>query len=475
MDRLFEQNNGELHWGLGQTIAFIGSAVRPPEIGFSKFHGGDPSYDEPLKTNPSWDALMPRGRKLLGSTSFLKPPTSQDERWRQESLGVHEYAVAWLAVQDAGFVHKFCKGMYEKQFGCNGTQLASINGDAHDDVRRYFAKHSSQAEDQICSNHVRRPASLAFNAQAYFLQVYAGSSGRRALRKDDHYIELELGNAAFYGEARATHDMMALSKTIAINRSSDVQAPPGSKVPSAFIDRLRRSLEWLLNHHAKYNITVACVSVLTMQRFDVDPVKDEALETAAMRLQQAGVLVLANGGNCRHFHRNCTGLPWPAVARGFTPVGSATTHNPNFNSLNANKFTSDDVMDCNVHIPAVCGAHVTSSALPYFAAAALLIRETILRTGFVWQAEGATIPEAILHILHKTGMVLKRNPKATRCSKNRRCINVARALAYIRGNASERSWTTQTAIAEYPERRARTQRAQLALPQARQNSQRRSS
>lgn len=413
LDSLFSRFDGELRWGLGQTIAFIGAAARPREMEFRPFHGGDPAYDEPVMSNPSWDAVTPAGHsKLLGSSSFLPAPQTKKEVLRHRSIGFHEYAVAWCAVQDSNFVHKYCKGLYKERFGCNAS--STPGGDAHSAVMLHFSRYGTHfAEAELCMPAVRRPASLTFNAQAYMLQVYAGASGQRSMRKDDHYIDLELG--------------------VCFNKSSRAMSTGFGSVPQAFVERLLHSLLWLERHHATFNITVVCVSVLTLQRFETDPVADERLTAATRRLQAAGVVLLANAGNCRFWYQNCTGLPWPAIASGFTPVAAATVYNEKFNTLGANKFSSCDVLDCSFKIPAVCGASVTSSALPFFASSVLLMREAIEATGFLWQVEGHTLQQAILSIVHKTGKPLKRNTKATHCS-NRKCIHVEGALNYIRGN-----------------------------------------
>lgn len=403
MSQVFSRFDGDVSWGLGQTIAFIGAAARQQNVSFKSYHGGDPGFDEPVKSNPAWDARMPTGSKLLGSTTFLPAPQNATDMRRQQSIGVHEYAVAWLAVQDSDFVHKFCNRGYRERFGC--TAAEAPGGDAHSALRAHFAQDiNSSTAKAICQPHVRRPASLAFNAQAYFLQVYAGANGKRSLRKDDHYIELE---------------MRSWNK-------------PRSEVPAAFVERLYRSLLWLERHHARLNITVVCVSVLTMQRYEHDPVGDERLNAATSRLQHAGVILLANSGNCRHWYRNCSGLPWPAIAPGFSPVGAATPYHDVFSTLRANKFTSDDVRDCREQVLAVCGAFVTSSALPWFASAVLLLREAIARHGFDWRQKGSTMQQAILAIAQETGRPLKRNAKANTCT-NRRCLDLVRALDYVSG------------------------------------------
>ena len=412
----FSRFDGKLAWGASRGIAFLGGAARAPALddrgekyvcSQKDWKGGEPT-DEALRCNSAWGApTAPDGRpKLMGSESFLPVNTSG-------SVGQHEFQVAWFAVQDSGFVERPCWGALRKAWP---TECARTGNS----LEALQAEHLSvtQGPPEMCHQSTsttparRRPASLAFAAFAYFLQVYAGrKKGRSRGGKDDYYIHLP-----------------------------DV---------AAFEDQLSQALEWLLVHHVRLNISVAAVSVLTYERFDMDPVRSSRVESALGRLSHAGVMVLANGGNCRPHYKNCSGLPWPALVPGVVAVGAATMHHEygkvrRVRGRPPATFSSLDSNDCATLRLAICGARVTSSALSVFSAGVLLVREAIDRNGFRWQDLGPTIPEAILVIIRITGVKLFPNRKANRCRENRICLRIEHALAYV-----ERAHGNSTSANEY--------------------------
>jgi len=215
-------------------------------------------------------------------------------------------------------------------------------------------------------------------------------------------------------------------------------------VPHQFVDQLFQGLQWLSQNHRRLNISVAVVSVLTLQRFDKDPVRHPGIKRVLGHLRRDGVIVLANGGNCRPWWTNCTGLPWPARVAGITPVGAATWGKNDEHRGAALK--SLDSGDCEEELFAVCGAGYTSGALPVFAASVLLLLEAMDRAEYEWQREGASRHDAVLAILRKAAAPISpcASPSHCRaihrkCSKNRYCIQLERALVYVLGSEVQSS------------------------------------
>ena len=195
----------------------------------------------------------------------------------------------------------------------------------------------------------------------------------------------------------------------------------------------------VLEHHQRLNISVAAISVLTFQMFDSDPVPHPGIARVLGKLRRAGVVVLANGGNCRTWWKNCTGLPWPARVAGIVPVGAATFGKGNGNSYahQGAALKSLDSANCDDEIYAVCGAGYTSGALPVFAASVLLLQEAIDRSGYAWQRDGRTRHEAILAIIRQTAAPLIPCVRPCRllrkCKRGRYCVRLSRALEHVLG------------------------------------------
>ena len=428
--RIFSRFDGLLTFGLHAGIAVIGGAdaTRAPTA-FKAFNSGDGDDDEPCKHNPAWDAGLPLERKLRAGASFVPPASLTYPTMR----GQHEYQVAWLAAQDAGWPHVECSPDMVRRFGCHrGT-------DAHKSIARFYRKHFAStdamqaaavdmctwkhAANHACARYrehssdcvktsmrgVRRPASLSFNAHVVMLQAYQGRLDAKlegAGHKDDHYVDIGATTPPAPSEQNLSH-----------------------AIPLSFVRRLSESLRWLVRNHDRLNVTVAMVGVLTHQLFMEDPVADDEIAASLAKLQAAGVVVLANGGNCRRWWRNCSGLPWPAIVPGFVPVGTAAMHSPK-PALAANKIVGADHPNCSMTVPIVCGASYSSSSLPSFASAAVLMREAIDKARFPWRREGGTLSQALVAIAHQTGRPVKRNPKASDC-QNRRCLDLERALNYV--------------------------------------------
>ena len=270
--------------------------------------------------------------------------------------------------------------------------------DAHGLIAAAHTTRLVELRPRMCDTSIRRPNGLAFNAHVFLIQAYEGKrSVRTAYRKDDYYLDLHL--------------------------------PPNDTVPDVFAERFLQALLWLERHHTRMNITVVVIGVLTANVFLLPPRRDTALATVVARLQRSGVIILANGGNCRQWHRNCTGQTWPSIVDGITPVG-ATTTKPR---LGVFRSTALEPASCDApeQLPLVCGARYSSSALPYLAAGMQLLGEAFRQrrlNGYQnLQRTHETLQDAMLRLIHSTGTTVLPNRKANACS-NRRCANFSRAL-----------------------------------------------
>ena len=284
-----------------------------------------------------------------------------------------------------------------------------------------------------------------------------------------------------------------------IDGNADKSAPGG--VSPAVVARLHASLQWLLRHHESEDISVAVVSVLTFARFEDDPIRDGGIAATLAQLRSAGVLVLANGGNCRgwweksaheaikpapaltgaplsgiiadvpcftapSYRHSCTGLPWPAIVHGVTPVGSASfgSASRHFDHEGAVTTSLEDA-SCERDTYAVCGAIFTSGALAVFAAGMVLLLEALARASSSrepawWQHPGAgggdqhhQLPEnrvdAALAIVratavHLSPMSFKKVQGTSRlktlgCPHRRSGLRLERALQFVYDRASTRT------------------------------------
>lgn len=135
--------DGKLGWGIGQTVAVVGGALRR-NASYTKYQPYlAPPIDEDRMWNPSWDnRVPPHGRsKLVGSVSFLPDVSSFDakaQRVLRTLSGHHEFQVAWLAAQASGFKHTHCRKELKK-FACADSAIRAST-DAHDGTPLIFER-----------------------------------------------------------------------------------------------------------------------------------------------------------------------------------------------------------------------------------------------------------------------------------------------------------------------------------------------
>lgn len=145
------------------------------------------------------------------------------------------------------------------------------------------------------------------------------------------------------------------------------------------------ALGWVIANHQKYNITAVNLAVL-----DDKPharAVPTAIDAPLARLKQLGVWVSAPCGNNEY----TTGISWPACAEDCFAIGAILS-----GSLRVHR---DRWRNTDLVVP----AEYTSSSNAYAAAAAMILREAIEKTAYPWHDDGATLPDAMLSIMKRSG------------------------------------------------------------------------
>jgi hypothetical protein len=172
---------------------------------------------------------------------------------------------------------------------------------------------------------------------------------------------------------------------------------------------LAAGLKWIVENHRVYRITTVNLAPVDDLAHG-EPVATE-IDPQLAALRRQNVWVSAPAGN----HHFTTGISWPACQ-------------PNCFAIGAVRTGKDEVyLDRHAKVDLVVPAAATSSSNAIACGAAMLIREAIEKTGYRWKADGATLPDAILTIMQKTGTAVE--DKATRRSYRR--LDVLAALDHV--------------------------------------------
>ncbi|MBA4016262.1 MAG: hypothetical protein C0483_03645 [Pirellula sp.] len=149
---------------------------------------------------------------------------------------------------------------------------------------------------------------------------------------------------------------------------------------------LARALQWVIDNHAKYNITTVNLAPVDDQEH-AEPVPTD-IDSKLAQLRKLGVWVSAPAGN----HKFTAGISWPACQ-------------PNCFAIGAVSPKTDVVyLDRSPKIDLVVPAAATSSSNAITCGAVMLLREAIEKSGYDWKADGPTLPDAMLKILQTTGV-----------------------------------------------------------------------
>ncbi|MCA9119359.1 MAG: S8 family serine peptidase [Planctomycetaceae bacterium] len=172
---------------------------------------------------------------------------------------------------------------------------------------------------------------------------------------------------------------------------------------------LAGALQWIIEHHERYNITTVNLAPVDDQAHD-RPFAT-ALDDKLLKLRELGIWVSAPTGN----HEFTTGISWPASQ-------------PNCFAIGAVRPGRDVVyLDRHAKVDLVVPAAATSSSNAIACGAAIVIREAIEKTGYDWKADGPNLAQATLTIMQDTGIVVE--DPVTQLTFRR--LDLARALAHV--------------------------------------------
>jgi len=149
---------------------------------------------------------------------------------------------------------------------------------------------------------------------------------------------------------------------------------------------LARTLQWVIEHHQEHRITTVNLAPVDDQEH-ASPVPTE-IDAKLAELRRLGIWVSAPTGN----HKFTAGISWPACQ-------------PNCFAIGAVKPGSADVIHLDRHekVALLVPARATSSSNAIACGAAMILREAIENAGYDWKPDGATLPDALMAIIKKTG------------------------------------------------------------------------
>ena len=150
---------------------------------------------------------------------------------------------------------------------------------------------------------------------------------------------------------------------------------------------LARALQWVIDHHKEHFITTVNLAPVD-DKEHARPVATE-IDAKLAQLRGLGIWVSAPTGN----HKYTEGISWPACQPGCFAIGAV-------------KPGSEDVVYLDRHekVALLVPARATSSSNAIACGAAMILREAIGKSGYDWEADGATLPDAMMAIFQKTGV-----------------------------------------------------------------------
>jgi len=151
-------------------------------------------------------------------------------------------------------------------------------------------------------------------------------------------------------------------------------------------ETMARGLQWIIDHHAQYNITAVNLSPVDDQEH-AEPLPtaiDEKLE----ELRRLGIWVSAPCAN----NGFTKGISWPASQPYCFAIG-ATKADEDVPHLD--RFNNTDIL-----VP----ANATSSSNAQIVGSAMVLREAIERSGYDWRNESDNLPDALMALFRKTGI-----------------------------------------------------------------------
>ena len=181
---------------------------------------------------------------------------------------------------------------------------------------------------------------------------------------------------------------------------------------------LAAGLEWVINNHQKYRITA--INLAPVDDMEHPDAISTEVDAPLKKLRALGIWVSAPSGN----HAFTKGISWPACQPDCYAIGAVIPG-------------KDEVhLDRSGKLDLVVPAAATSSSNAIACGAVLVLREAIEHTGYVWQNDGPTLPDAMLAILKRTGQPV--HDKAS--AKVFRRLNLKAALDEVfAGNVNQKA------------------------------------
>lgn len=177
---------------------------------------------------------------------------------------------------------------------------------------------------------------------------------------------------------------------------------------------LSKGLQWVIDHHQKYNITTVNLSPVD-DNPHAEPVAT-AIDAKLKRLRELNIWVSAPCGNNQH----TGGISWPACQPDCFAIGAVKAQS---DIVHCDRSAKTDIL-----VPAAA----TSSSNAYIAAASMILREAIAKTKYDWRREGPNLPAAMMGIFQKTGAQIY--DPATKLRFRR--LDLLAAMDQVFGNAA---------------------------------------
>lgn len=147
-------------------------------------------------------------------------------------------------------------------------------------------------------------------------------------------------------------------------------------------------LRWVRENHERLNITAVNLSPLDDQQHS-EPLPTQ-VDAEFRALRQLGIWVSAPTGN----HNYTNGISWPACQPDCFAIGATR---PGKHAVYLDRYSNVDLL---------VSAAATSSSNAYAAGCAQILREAIEKSGYRWQEDGETLPDAMMAIFQKTGRLI---------------------------------------------------------------------
>lgn len=151
-------------------------------------------------------------------------------------------------------------------------------------------------------------------------------------------------------------------------------------------ETIARALQWVIDNRERYNITTVNLAAVDDQPHQepMPTVIDEKL----LKLRNLDIWVSAPCAN----NGFTNGISWPACQPHCFAIGATV---PGKHEVHLDRYANTDLL---VVAPA------TSSSNAYAIGCAMILREAIAVSGYHWQSDGETLPDAMMAIFQKTGV-----------------------------------------------------------------------